>query len=63
MVANSAYLKRRPRYRLPDHSPRESTALGHYGREQVRWYFLLPRLLRDELALVRTLLEREVTSP
>ena len=34
-------------------------ALGETGRERVRSKFLTPRLLRDELLLVRSLLERE----
>jgi trehalose synthase len=41
----------------------ERIALGKAGRERVRAKFLLPRLLRDELALMRTLLNSTGKGP
>ena len=41
----------------------ERLALGEAGREHVRLNFLLPRLLRDELKLVRGLLSGTTVSP
>ena len=41
----------------------ERIALGEAGREHVRLNFLLPRLLRDELKLVRGLLSGTTVSP
>lgn len=41
----------------------ERMALGEAGREHVRLNFLLPRLLRDELKLVRGLLSGTTVSP
>ena len=37
--------------------------LGRAGREQVRRNFLTPRLVRDELQLVRTVLEGGASAP
>jgi len=39
-------------------NPREAKALARRGRERVRQHFLLPRLLLDELALMRELAAR-----
>lgn len=41
---------------LDDAATRE--AFGRAGREKVRQAFLLPRLVRDELRLIKTLLAR-----
>jgi trehalose synthase len=46
---------------LQDESRRE--ALGASGRERVREHFLLPRLLLDELTLMRALVEKPATVP
>ncbi|HEX9870909.1 MAG TPA: glycosyltransferase, partial [Candidatus Tectomicrobia bacterium] len=38
------------------HHPGERGAFGRAGREHVRQHFLLPRLVRDELRLIKELL-------
>lgn len=37
--------------------PDEATEFGTHGRERVRQHFLLPRLIRDELRLIKKVLE------
>lgn len=43
--------------------PQRARALGERGRERVREHFLLPRLLLNELSLVRDLLEGRSRAP
>ena len=35
----------------------DAEELGREGKEHIRHHFLMPRLLRDELRLVKTLIE------
>ncbi len=43
--------------------PSRRRAFGEAGREHVRRGYLLPRLLRDELRLIKGVLDGSATSP
>jgi trehalose synthase len=42
--------------------PDEASAIAHRGHDRVRIRFLMPRLLRDELVLIRSLLHKDATT-